>query len=695
VSDRADLLVEIGTEELPPMTLRTLSEAFGVALCERLEANILGKHDCTVYATPRRLAVLVSDVPTNQPDRNIERRGPALDAAFDAAGEPTKAAEGFARSCGVAIDRLERLENADGRWLLFRTSQVGKTTLSLLPAIVEEALARIPISRRMRWSDLDVEFVRPVHWITLLYGTDAVEADIMGVRSGGNTYGHRFHHPQAVEIGQPSEYARVLYAAAHVVAEFAARKDMIRSQVEEAADSIGGHAVIDDELLEQNTALVEWPVAVTGSFDVLFLSLPDCVLIAVMQGHQRYFPIMGDDGALIPHFIAISNIESSNPDTVRHGNERVIHPRLADAAFFFEADQKKSLEERRDSLKDVIYQEKLGSLYDKSERVARLAGIVAIAMGQSPDEVKLARRAGTLFKCDLVTDMVGEFPELQGAMGREYALAGGEDHRSVAHAIGEGYMPRFAGDKIPSSLVGRALSVADRLDTLVGIFLIGQAPTGDKDPFALRRTALGALRIMIEGELALDLHKLLKSTADGFEQFPDSAGVVDEVMEFALERLKAYFVDQGVTADVLQAVQARQITEPHDFAKRVYAVDAFRKLPEAASLAAANKRIQNILRQAEDVVPAKVDDSLFAADAEWNLAAKTVGLGQRVRDLLKRRDYTAAMTSLAGLRECVDEFFDNVKVMDDDERLRKNRLALLQSISNLFLETADISRLQV
>ena len=693
MSETADLLVEIGTEELPPKTLRKLSEAFGAALCDRLEAKILGAHQGTVYATPRRLAVLVPEVPTNQPDRDIERRGPALDAAFDAQGNPTKAAEGFARSCGVEVDHLDRYETADGRWLLFRSTAVGESTLSLLPAIVEEALARIPIARRMRWSNLDVEFVRPVHWITLLYGSDSVEVDIMGVRSGGNTYGHRFHHPQSVALSEPSEYAKTLYGGAHVIAEFAARKEVIRTQVEEAAESIGGHAVIDEALLEENAALVEWPVAVTGSFDVLYLALPDCVLTATMQGHQRYFPITGDDGALMPHFIAISNIESSNPDTVRHGNERVIRPRLADAVFFFEADQKKSLEERRDSLKDVVYQEKLGSVYDKSERVSHLAGIVAIAMGHSPDEVKLARRAGTLFKCDLVTDMVGEFPELQGAMGREYALAGGEDI-PVAIAIGESYMPRFAGDTIPSSSIGRALSVADRLDTLMGIFFIGQAPTGDKDPFALRRTALGALRIMIEGELPLDLHKLLKSTAEGFAQFSDSAGVVDEVMEFVLERLKAYFVDQGVPIDVFQAVQAREPREPYDFAKRVHAVDAFRKLPEAASLAAANKRIQNILKQAADAVPAKVDDSLFAEDAEWNLAAKTLGLSPRVRELLKMRDYTTAMTSLAGLREGVDDFFDNVKVMDDDERLRKNRLALLQSISNMFLETADISKLQ-
>jgi glycyl-tRNA synthetase beta chain len=691
--DKADLLIEIGTEELPPKTLRGLSEAFGEALCERLESRILGKHQGTVYATPRRLAVLVPDVPFNQPDRDVERRGPALDAAFDADGNPTKAAEGFARSCGVEVAHLERLETADGRWLLFRSTEVGESTLSLLPAVVEEALARIPIARRMRWADLDVEFVRPVHWVTMLHGKDAIEAEIMGLQSGGITFGHRFHHPQSLEIGEPSNYAGALYGGAHVVAEFDSRKAMIRTQVEEAAESLGGRPVIDEALLEENAALVEWPVAVTGSFDVLFLSLPDCVLTATMQGHQRYFPVMGEDGALMPHFIAISNIESRIPETVRNGNERVIRPRLADAAFFFEADQKTPLAERRDALKDVVFQEKLGSLYDKSERVSRLAGIVAIAMGQPPDKVKLVRHAGTLFKCDLVTDMVGEFPELQGAMGREYALAAGEDPQ-VAAGIGESYMPRFAGDRIPSSPTGRALSVADRLDTLAGIFLIGQAPTGDKDPFALRRAALGALRIMIEGELPLDLRKLLKSTVDGYEQFPDAAGIVDEVMEFMLERLRAYFIDQEVPVDVFQAVQAREPAEPHDFAKRIYAVDAFRKLPEAASLAAANKRIQNILKQAPDAVPAKVDDSLFVADAEWNLAAKTLGLSPRVRELLKKRDYTSAMTSLAGLRESVDDFFDNVKVMDDDERLRKNRLALLQNISNLFLETADISRLQ-
>ena len=691
--DRADLLVEIGTEELPPKSLRALSEAFGEALCDRLEAKILGTHTPTVFATPRRLAVLVAEVPFNQPDRDVERRGPALDAAFDADGKPTRAAEGFARSCGVGVDQLERLETADGSWLLFRSTELGESTQTLLPGIVEEALARIPIARRMRWADLDVEFVRPVHWVALVHGEQGIDATVMGVQAGGTTHGHRFHHPQALEIGVASYYAGALYGG-HVVADFHARKEMIRTQVDEAADSLGGRPVVENELLEENAALVEWPVAITGSFDVLYLSLPDCVLKATMQGHQRYFPVMAEDGSLMPHFIAISNIESSNPDTVRDGNERVIRPRLADAAFFFETDTKRPLADRREALKSVVFQDKLGTLYDKSERVSSLAGVVAIAMGQSPEDVKFARRAGMLYKCDLLTEMVGEFPELQGEIGREYALAAGEQP-SVANGIGESYLPRFAGDRIPTTEIGRALSIADRLDTLVGIFLIGQAPTGDKDPFALRRAALGLLRIIIEGELALDLRKLLRSTVDEYAAFPDAAGVVDEVMEFILERLKAYFVDQGVPVDVFLAVQAREPTEPFDFAKRVFAVDSFRKLPEAASLASANKRIQNILKQAQDPVPARVDDSLFAEDAEWNLAAKTLGLSPRVRELLKKRDYTTAMTNLAGLRESVDDFFDNVKVMDDDVALRRNRLALLQSISNLFLETADISRLQV
>jgi len=692
--ESADLLVEIGTEELPPTGLEQLSEAFGEQLCARLEAHGLGHGETTVYATPRRIAALVADVPASQRDREIKRRGPALDAAFDADGNPTQAALGFARSCGVEVERLERLETDKGRWMVFRTVEVGEATTSLLGAVVSEAVARLAMPRRMRWADLDIEFARPVHWVTLLYGSEVVEAEILGVRSGRVTYGHRFHHPQALELDEPSDYAMTLYGSGHVVAEFGARKEMIRTQVEEAARGVGGRAVVDESLLEENTALVEWPVAIAGSFDEQFLDLPDSVLTATMQGHQRYFPVMGESGALLAHFVAVSNIESRDPATVRRGNERVIRPRLADAAFFFRSDLASSLENRREDLEEIVFHEKLGSLFDKSERVSRLAAVVAIAMGLSPDEVKLARRAGALCKCDLLTEMVGEFPELQGVMGQEYAARQGEDAR-VAKAIGESYKPRFAGDRIPRTPIGKALSIADKLDTVVGIFGIGEIPSGDKDPYGLRRNALGALRIMIEGELDLDLVKLLRSTAELFEDLPHPQTVIERALEFTLERLRAYFVDQGIPVDVFAAVQARRPSQPYDFAKRVRAVHAFRKLPEAASLAAANKRIQNILKQAGDGISGQVDDSLFAEDAEWNLAAKALGLSPRVRDQLKKGNYTGAMTSLAGLKDNVDEFFDNVKVMDEDERIRSNRLALLNNIRNMFLETADISRLQL
>ncbi|MDX1432012.1 MAG: glycine--tRNA ligase subunit beta [Gammaproteobacteria bacterium] len=694
MTERADLLVEIGTEELPPASLAEMSQAFARELGEKLGAHGLAYGEVSAFATPRRLAALFTSVPMMQPDRKIERRGPGLDVAFGEDGKPTQAAIGFAKSCGVVVGQLERLETKQGRWLVYRTTEAGARTTALLPAMVSEAVAKLPVARRMRWSDLDVEFVRPVHWVLMRHGDEVVEADILGVRSAGVTYGHRFHHPGAIELAQPSDYAAALHDPGHVIAAFDWRKDVIRKQVLDAAARLGGRPVMDEALLDENAALVEWPVAITGSFDAEFLELPASVLIATMQGHQRYFPVMGEGDRLLANFIAVANIESTHPETVRHGNERVIRPRLSDAAFFYKTDMERKLESRREDLKSVVFHEKLGSLYDKSERVSRLAGIVAIAMGQAPEAVRLARRAGSLSKCDLLTEMVGEFPELQGTMGGAYARAQGED-AAVADALAEAYLPRFAGDAIPKSQVGQALSIADRLDTLVGIFGVGEAPTGDKDPYALRRAALGALRIMIEGGLALDLRKLLTSTAEGLGSLADAGAMVDQVMEFMLDRLKAYFSDQGVPHDVFAAVQARQPAQPHDFARRVQAVHAFRQLPEAASLAAANKRIQNILKQAGDGIPGQVDDSLFSEDAEWNLAAKALGLTPRVRELLKSGDYTGAMSSLAGLRDNVDEFFDKVKVMDDDERIRNNRLALLNNIRRLFLETADISRLQI
>ena len=717
-TDVNHLLVEIGTEELPPKALRTLSEAFATELAAELDAAGLAHGAAAPCATPRRLAVLVPGVPGTQPDREVERRGPPLARAFDENDEPTKAALGFARSVGVEVDRLVRIETGDGAWLGYRSTKPGATLASLLPAMVERALARLPVPRRMRWADRDTEFVRPVHWVVLMHGTSVIEAEILGVPSGRATRGHRYHHPGDIVLEDAARYETALRDRGHVVAGFEERMEMIRAQAARAADKLGGKARIDRALLEENAALVEWPVAIAGHFDPEFLDLPDGVLVATMQGHQRYFPVAGEDGALMPHFIAVSNIESRNPATVREGNERVIRPRLGDAAYFFDSDRGRSLESRLEELGGVVFQRKLGTLRAKSHRVAALAGRVARAMNGSGEAMAHAERAGLLSKCDLVTEMVGEFPELQGEMGREYARLDGEP-AAVADAIGELYMPRFADDGIPGTATGRAIAIADKLDTIAGCLSLGQVPTGDKDPFALRRAALGTLRIMIEGELDLDLDEMI---AAAFERYEDqsrdepgaatnegypgdvvapvimaSPGIVLEVRRFMLDRLRAYFSDRAIPTDVFNAVLATEPTRPLDFANRVRAVEAFRMLPEATSLTAANKRIRNILRQAEQGeidVPGGVDDSLPRADAERSLSCTLDGIEPRVRAMLDADEYTGALASLAGLRDDVDRFFDTVKVMDDDEKLRGNRLALLARIGALFMETADISLLQ-
>ena len=718
MTDVNDLLVEIGTEELPPKALRTLSEAFAAELAAELDGAGLVRGAPAPYATPRRLAVLVPGVPCTQPDRDVERRGPPLARAFDDNDEPTKAALGFARSVGVEVDRLVRIETGDGAWLGYRSTKPGATLASLLPAMVERALARLPVPRRMRWADHDTEFVRPVHWAVLMHGRSVIEAEILGVPSGRATRGHRFHHPGDIVLEDAARYEAALRDRGHAVAGFEERMETIRAQAERAAEKLGGKALIDPALLEENAALVEWPVAIAGHFDPEFLDLPDAVLVATMQGHQRYFPVAGRDGALMPHFIAVSNIESRNPATVREGNERVIRPRLGDAAYFFDTDRGRSLESRLEELEGVVFQRDLGSLRDKSHRVSALAGRVARAIGGSGEAVAHAERAGLLSKCDLVTEMVGEFPELQGEMGREYARLDGEP-AAVADAVGELYMPRFADDGIPGTAAGRAVAVADKLDTIVGCLSLGQAPTGDKDPFALRRAALGTLRIMIEGELDLDLDEMIEAAFECYAEQPGderggtvrtfrpgsmvdpavgaAPGTATEMRRFILDRLRAYFADRSIPTDVFNAVLAKEPARPLDFAMRVRAVEAFRALPEAESLSAANKRIRNILRQAEQGtidVPGAVDDALLRADAERSLSSMLDGIEPRVRTMLDAGEYTGALASLAGLRDDVDRFFDTVKVMDDDERLRGNRLALLARIGALFMETADISVLQ-
>ena len=691
--DTLDLLVEIGTEELPPKDLKRLSEAFRKEMIEGFRAAELGHEKVTLYATPRRLAVLVESLLTSQPERQIERRGPALSVAFDEAGQPTKAAQGFARSCGVDVDHLGTLETEKGSWLVFRTTEVAKFTLSLLAPIVNDALGKLPIARRMRWGSREDQFVRPVKWAVILFGDTAVEAEVLGVKTIAQTRGHRFHHPELISLSSPSDYASALHRTGYVVADFDTRREMIHKQLQDAGAQAGGTTVIDPALLDEVTSMVEWPVPIVGKFDEEFLALPTRALIATMQEHQRYFPVLDENEELLPAFITIANIDSSNPDSVREGNERVIRPRLKDAAFFFANDIKTPLENRLTTLEGVVFQEKLGSLADKSRRVSGLARHVAIAMGGSPAEVDHAGRAALLSKCDLVSEMVGEFPELQGYMGHQYATSDGEPE-AVAVAIEESYLPRFARDRLPQTLPGQAVAIAEKLDTLAGIFAVGLQPSGDKDPFALRRAALGTLRIIIEGELEVDLMKLLEAGIKALPEARREGTTAGELFGFVMDRLRRYFADQGIPPDVFAAVHAINPSRPFDFARRIYAVNEFRKRPEAESLAAANKRIQNILRQAGGTAPSEIDDSLLSEDAEWNLAAKLVGLSPRVKEMLGEGDYTGAMTHLSGLSVTIDDFFDSVKVMADEDDIKRNRLALLNSVGMLFLQTADISLLQ-
>ena len=550
MSEKQDLLVEIGTEELPPKSLRVLSEAFLDGICAGLEKQALGYNIAYPFATPRRLTVLVRGVDAAQADQTVERRGPALKAAYGADGQPTKAALGFANSCGVGVGELAKLETDKGAWLVYRSEQKGRPAPELLPAILHNALDALPVPTRMRWGDGDAEFIRPVHWAVLLFGEEAVECEVLGVDSGRTTRGHRFHCPDPLTIDRPGDYARLLEERGKLIPVFSQRMERIRLLVDEAAELEGGIAAIDEDLLEEVTSLVEWPVAVVGSFDSAFLEVPAEALIAAMKNHQKYFHMVDETGGLMPNFIAVSNIESRDPDAVRAGNERVIRPRLTDAKFFWDQDRKHTLESRVDQLKKVVFEKRLGSLYDKSLRVAELCGHIAKFMGE--DEL-LGIRVGRLSKCDLLTEMVGEFPELQGTMGEYYARHDGE-RDEVAVALCEYYLPRHGGDRLPETPLGQAAALAERLDTLAGIFGIGQAPTGDKDPYGLRRAAIGVLRILVECGLTLDLRALLERAADNYPQGTLQAGIAEEVFEFMLERLRYYFQDEGVGPDTIDAV---------------------------------------------------------------------------------------------------------------------------------------------
>lgn len=687
-----DFLVEIGTEELPPKALKRLMIAFGEGVKEGLAKADLVRGEVQFYATPRRLAVLVKDLSAAQPDKEAERRGPALTAAFDGEGNPTQAAKGFAASCGVEVDQLDHLKTDKGAWLVHRSHQQGRPTAELLPEIVQASLDKLPIPKRMRWGSLDAEFVRPVHWVVMLFGTDVIDCEILATRSGRETRGHRFMSPGKLYLGEPAAYAPLLETEGKVVADFAARREAVRAQVLEAAAAVKGEALIDEDLLDEVTGLVEWPVAVTGRFEERFLEVPAEALISTMKGNQKYFPVQDKEGRLLPFFITLSNIESHDVRHVRAGNERVVRPRLTDADFFWNQDRKQTLAAHGGALKNVVFQNKLGTLADKSARVAKLAAAIAYHID---GDAKLAARAGELSKCDLLTNMVNEFPELQGIMGRYYAAHDGED-AEVAAALDEQYMPRFAGDQTPETRTGQALAIADRIDTLVGIFGIKQPPTGDKDPFALRRATLGVLRTIVENNLDLDLQTLLQAAFDNFAGNGVKLEVetVNQVLEFMLERLRAYYADSGVAHDTFDAVLAQRPTQPRDFDSRVRAVTTFRKLPEAEALAAANKRIANILRQAGGDISAGIDKARLVEAAEKNLAEQVEAMAGKVTPLFAQRNYTEALCQLAGLRGAVDAFFDQVMVMAEDEAVRNNRLALLKRLSDLFLQAADLSRLQ-
>ena len=691
MSDTRDLLIEIGTEELPPKALKKLIKAFENSIKQGLEKAELNFDSIRSYAAPRRMAIVVDGLQVRQQDRLVERRGPAVTAAFDEDGNPTKAVQGFARSCGVEVDDLEKMETKKGAWLVFKQQQTGAEAASLIPDILQQAIQALPIPKRMRWGDLPGEFVRPVHWLVLLLGDEVIPLELLGVTSGRETRGHRFHHPEAIRIQSAQTYAPQLETEGHVVVDMVARREAIRGQVLELATTLGGEAVLNEDLLDEVTSLVEWPVALSGSYDKRFLELPAEALISSMEEHQKYFAVRDNKGDLLPYFITICNIESRDPAQVIAGNERVILPRLSDAVFFWDTDRKRPLADRQEQLKTIVSQNKLGTVFDKSARVAKLAISIAKEIG---GDAKLAERAALLAKCDLVTEMVGEFPDLQGIMGRYYARLDGE-HDDVAAALDEQYLPRFSGDALPQTKSGQALSLAEKLDTLVGLFGIGQPPTGVKDPFALRRAALGVLRIIIENDLDLDLSALIEQAQQGLGDVLTEKDVNAHVMRYFFDRLRGYALDQGITADVFEAVLAVQATKPLDFMQRLHAVAAFRKLEQAEALAAGNKRIANILRKNNAEGEAgKIDKNLLQEEAERALADKLTSVAKEVKPLMLQADYAGVLTCLADMRESVDGFFDQVMVMADDDAIRQNRLNLLNQTRALFLGVADISLLQ-
>jgi len=694
MSRRDDFLVEIGTEELPPKALRPLMEAFGENLETAIDDARLSHGDVHAYASPRRLTVLVEKLAQQQDDREVEQKGPPVKVAFDGDDNPTPAATAFATKCGVAVADLERTQTEKGEWLIFRSVERGKRAAELLPEMIERALAALPIPRRMRWGAGDAEFVRPVHWVVLLHGENTIDASVMNIPAGRESRGHRFHSHGPVTIDTPDAYLKTLETDGYVIADFMRRRDMVRDGVNAAAEQSGGNVVDGESLYDEVAALVEWPVPIVGAFDELYLDLPREVVVSTLTGHQRYFPVADDNGSLLPHFVTVANIESKDPEQVIEGNERVIRPRLADAAFFWNNDRKKPLASREETLRDVVYQRGLGSLFDKSQRVSRLARWLA---DELEADSAIVERAAALAKCDLVTGMVGEFPDLQGTMGRYYALSDGETDK-VADAIAEHYQPRFAGDDLPTSRSGQILAVADKLDSLAGIFSIGKKPSGNRDPFGLRRAALGIVRIMIECGIDVDLPAMItRAVGEQPAGKVDKDEIAGDLHAFINDRLRRYFLDRdaGLVTETFDAVMVRQPASLVDFDRRLAAVQTFARLEQAESLAAANKRIANILRKAGDPTGLEVKDKLLEHEAEQALYNALTNSSEKVAPMLEQRRYAEILNELAGLRDPVDRFFDDVMVMAEDDAVRNNRLALLGNLRALFLDVADISRLSL
>ncbi|WP_445778108.1 glycine--tRNA ligase subunit beta [Shewanella sp.] len=690
-----NLLIEVGTEELPPKSLRTLAESFLANFTDELTKADLPFDSALWYAAPRRLAINIIGLAQAQADKVVEKRGPAVSSAFDADGNPTKAAQGWARGNGITVDQAERLVTDKGEWLVHQAKIVGVDTKSLIADMAQRALDKLPIPKPMRWGSNKTQFIRPVHTITMLLGSELVDGELLGIKSDRVIRGHRFMGQATFELDHADNYLAALKEQGKVLADFHLRKSIIKADAEAAAAKIGGVADIQEDLLEEVASLVEWPIVLTAHFEEKFLAVPSEALVYTMKGDQKYFPVFDNTGKLLPNFIFVTNIESKDPQQIIAGNEKVVRPRLADAEFFFNTDKKHTLESRLTSLETVVFQKQLGTLKARVERISELAGFIATELNSQGVNTNSAdaSRAGLLSKTDLMTNMVMEFTDTQGTMGMHYARLDGETD-AVAIALEEQYKPKFSGDTVPTASVSCAVALAEKLDTLVGIFGIGQAPKGAADPFALRRAAIGILRIIVENNLPLDLVDLIAKAQALHGENVSNASTAEDVLEFLMARFRSWYQDKGIQVDVILAVLARRPTRPADFDSRVKAVSHFRGLEASTALAAANKRVSNILAKVEGELPANINQALLAETAEKALADKLAQLQPQLAPLFANADYQQALTLLADLRESVDLFFEDVMVMADDEALKNNRLALLTNLREQFLHVADISLLQ-